>query len=754
MLDNDYYAHSGTQPNRSDWQTLRSHLQGVAEKSTAMMRACNVSDELCASSFVAGLLHDLGKYRPEFQQMLRGASPPKELTYHKQAGAAKAVGLGDVPVSFAIAGHHGGLPNKVKLEELIKSESGRSVALEVWPEAIRDLHMLDDVKAKPPTVSTEDGDLVTRMIFSCLVDADWQDTGNHELSTLGAAAPEEPEHFTADVWLEKLLATLDSKASNCVEPTIRNARCDVLDACLASAENDIGVYSLCVPTGGGKTLASIAFALKHAIRNRQRRIIYVAPYVTILEQNEVAIREALGISNDSRAIFTHHCLSDPIQADDQFATTDDAVRRAENWDAPIVITTNVQFFESLFSNKPGRCRKIHNIANSVVILDECQSIPPSLVAPTCSMLRQLSTKWNLTIVLCTATQPAFGHEELEVNERLIAHEIVPRELALFDRLKRVEIDLSNVTASRSSGLSWAEIAQMMLRSKKKLNPQALCIVNSKRAARELYSEIAQIAEGISFHLSTSMCPAHRLRVLDTVRKRLSKGEACLLVSTQLIEAGVDVDFPMVLRELAPLESIIQSAGRCNREGMLRDESGLTRGEVIVFQTQSGLEYPSRYYPPDEWYQAGRLTLVNSFLNASRVPRIDSAEDINEYYVRLFHSGDLDKHEIQKARHSFRFEDVAKDYRLISDETIGAIVATWEPERALIENLIVQLRRNPNREGFRKLAVYQVALRAHQARNAGNLLSRVSEKIDQPVWFGQYDNNLGLSLEVNDGLMMY
>lgn len=753
MLSTDYHAHSGLQPNHSDWQTLRSHLQGVANRSYAMMQACNVSEERCYAAYVAGLLHDLGKYRPEFQRMLRGASLPKEQTYHKQAGAAKAAALGHIPVAFAIAGHHGGLPNKVKLEEHIKSDSGRAVASQVWCEAVRELPIFGELTSSTP-VSFEDGDLVTRMTFSCLVDADWQDTGNHEKSKLGLAASDEPERFSADIWLANLLDTLDGKATKCAEPTIRNARKDVLNACLAIAEKGIGIYSLCVPTGGGKTLASIAFALKHAIRNRQRRIIYVAPYVTILEQNEFAIRAAMGISSDSRAIFAHHNLADPIQSDDQFDSIEDSVRQAENWDAPIVITTNVQFFESLFSNKPGRCRKVHNIANSVVILDECQSIPPSLVAPTCSMLRQLANQWNSTIVLCTATQPAFDHEELKENERLNAQEIIPHELALFDRLKRVEIDWSNVTAPKTSGLSWAEIAEMMMQSKKKRSPQALCIVNSKRAARELYSEIAKVAEGISFHLSTSMCPAHRVRVLHTVRKRLSKGKACLLVSTQLIEAGVDVDFPMVLRELAPLESIIQSAGRCNREGTLRDESGLKRGEVIVFQSQPALEFPSRYYPPDEWYQAGRLTLVNSFLNANRVPRIDSAEDINEYYIRLFHSGDLDEHEIQKSRHSFRFEDVAKDYRLISDETIGAIVATWESERAIIEDLIVQLRSNPNRESFRKLAVYQVALRAHQARNAGSLLSKVSDKIDLPIWFGQYDNNLGLSLEVNDGLMMY
>jgi CRISPR-associated endonuclease/helicase Cas3 len=227
-----------------------------------------------------------------------------------------------------------------------------------------------------------------------------------------------------------------------------------------------------------------------------------------------------------------------------------------------------------------------------------------------------------------------------------------------------------------------------------------------------------------------------------------------LVSTQLIEAGVDVDFPMVLRELAPLEAIIQSAGRCNREGALRNDQGLIAGKVIVFQSQSSQEQPARYYPPDAWYQAGRTTLVNSFLHAGRDPRIDSSEDIHEYFTRLFHTGNLDQHKIQEARFGFRFADVSERYRLIKEDTISAVVATWEAKREKIERLITKLRRDPCRQNFRDLGIYQVTLRTHEARKAGNLLTQVSEKIDYPIWLGPYDPNLGLSLEANDGLMMY
>ena len=754
MSERNYYAHSGRQPDLSDWQSLADHLRGVANSAVAMMQSANAAEPFCRSANLAGLLHDLGKYRPEFQQMIRGGSPPRERTYHKQAGAAKAYFLGDIPVAFAVAGHHGGIPNKVKLAEAIKCDSGKPVVDAVWPDAIDDLVLLEQLQPVKQIIATEEGDLITRMIFSCLVDSDWQDTGNHQRSTRGLSPEPNADPFVATEWLEHLMKVLDDKETQCREPAIKQARKDVLNSCLVAADGLSGVYSLTVPTGGGKTLASLAFALKHAIKHQQRRIIYVAPFVTILEQNEDAIRNALGIAGHSSSLFVHHSLADPIVSDEQFEDAETKMRRAENWEAPLIITTNVQFFESLFSNNPGRCRKVHNIANSVVILDECQSLPPELVAPTCSMLRQLACRWNTTIILCSATQPAFDHEQLKEDERLHAQEIIPRELKLFDRLKRVELDWLYSSDSTSAALSWSDVASIMMKPHCAQKPQALCIVNSKRAARELYSELGTKVPNIVFHLSTSMCPAHRSKVLRSVRTRLKEGKACLLVSTQLIEAGVDIDFPLVLREMAPLESIIQSAGRCNREGALRNDQDLVPGKVIIFQSQVSLEHPARYYPPDPWYQAGRTTLMNSFLNANRQPRIDSPEDIREYFTRLFHSGALDQHHIQEARLGFRFADVAEHYRLINEDTIGAVVATWDLKKEKIERLIAKLRRDPCRRNFRKLANYQVTLRTHQARKAGSLLTEVSEKIDLPVWLGPYDPNLGLSLEANDGLMIY
>jgi CRISPR-associated endonuclease/helicase Cas3 len=623
------HSHSSQSEPGSNWQLLPEHLRNVA--SLARSNAVGTRDaesSLSDSAWMAGLLHDLGKYRPEFQQMLRGLNVQRERTYHKQAGAAKAYDFQDVCVSFAIAGHHGGLPNKTDVESAILSRNGRDVAAQVWSAACRDLPELRSLHpSRPQSMDALTADLQTRFIFSCLVDADWTDTAAHERHASGLPPEPPPAQFQPLMWLEHLLKWLETKASLCRETHVRNARRDVLNACLDTAGHSIGTFSLSVPTGGGKTLASLAFALKHAAVHGLRRIIYVAPYLTILEQNENAIRTALGLDNETDSLFAHHSPSDPGSLEGMKADqTDSVTRRAENWDAPLIVTTNVQFFESLFSNRPSRCRKVQNIARSVIILDECQSLPPDLVAPTCGMLRQLATEWNTTIVLCTATQPAFSHEQLPPAEQLKATEIIPKSKELFRRLKRVKLIWPD---TRENAWDWTEIAQNMEATAQSLHrsgnasPAALAIVNTRRAARELFAVLRErFNEGV-FHLSTSMCPSHRFGILQTVRDRLRAGKRCFLVSTQLIEAGVDLDFPAVFREMAPLESLIQAAGRCNREGTLRDELGLTDGHVFVFRSLAATNDPQRYFPPDRWYAAGRSTLENHFLNAGRLPQIEA-----------------------------------------------------------------------------------------------------------------------------------
>ena len=756
----EFYAHtheSQPQPG-SNWQLLSEHLRGVARLARENAQALMSDDaNLAANAWMAGLLHDLGKFRPEFQQMLRGLPVQKERTYHKQAGAARAYEYRDIAAAFAIAGHHGGLPNRTDVEAAILSANGRDVANRVWADACRELPEMQSLTNVPLMLRDHAAELWIRFLFSCLVDADWRDTATHARLASGLAPEPPPVPLEAATWLQHLLQVLNAKAAQCAEQHMRTARADVLAACLKAAEEPVGIYSLTVPTGGGKTLASLAFALKHAMTHGLRRVIYVAPYLTILEQNEQAIRAALGLDPRTTALFAHHSPLDPLGDSSSESTQNDhGIRLAENWDAPLIVTTNVQFFESLFSNQTSRCRKLHNIARSVVILDECQTLPPDLVAPTCGMLRQLATDWKTTLVLCTATQPAFAHEQLTAAERLVAREIIPPHTNLFQRLKRVNLVWPG---GNDAAMDWQELVHSIEQTAQSMKrtaataPAALVVVNSRRAARELFTALkTRFSDGV-YHLSTSMCPAHRTRTLESVRQRLLHRSRCFLVSTQLIEAGVDIDFPVVFRELAPLEAIIQAAGRCNREGCLKDQQGLTCGRVIVFRSRAAIEEPRRYFPSDRWYQAGRSTLENHFLQTGRLPQIDSPGDISEYYTRLYHSGSLDKTGIQNGRSNLKFADVAENYRLISEDGAAVTVATWQPFQDHVEELLQKVRRDPCRATLRALAPSQLNLRTHELREHRRSLAAISDRIDHLVWYGPYDDELGLNPEAADALLL-
>lgn len=750
-----HFAHTGKKPDRTDWQRLDAHLRAVADLAKSFAgAACPQSTALIRAAYAAGLLHDLGKYRPEFQTKLIFESQdeqppvPRDATFHKQAGAAKAAFAGHAPVAFAIAGHHGGLPNKTDLLTLIKGPNGKPVADAVWSMAEAELPELQQLAlSAPPAREPLDIELDIRVLFSCLVDADWFDTAAHERLIKNLPPEATPAVLEPQLLLDRVLSFIETRAASCREPTVARARADVLAACLAAAERIPGLFSLTVPTGGAKTLSVLALALKHAASHGLRRVIYVAPYLSILDQNALVIREALGLSRDSPDLLEHHSLAEPRGDQGQDETDREAAaRRAENWDAPIVVTTSVQFLESLFSNLPSRCRKLHNIARSVVVLDECQSLPPRLVAATCGMLKQLVDQLNCTVVLCTATQPAFDHEELEEHERLHAYEIVPASLDLFHRLKRVHLSWP---AGASDTMTWQEVARTMLKECTSDRPAALCVVNTRRAAREVFAELQQQTDDGIFHLSTSMCPAHRLAVLAEVRMRLESRSPCFLVSTQLIEAGVDVDFPFVMRELAPLEAVIQAAGRCNREGTLNSGDGSPGGRVVVFRSQAAVDEPKKYFPPDEWYKRGRSTLETNFLNVGRPPRVDEPEDIREYFVRLYCSGDLDPKEIQNLRRNLAFQTVAQEYRLIDNDGVPVVIATWEPEQATVQALLNLVGRDPSRLNFRRLTPFQVNLRRYELARAGALVARPHERLDLLAWYGRYDSHLGLTEDAND-----
>lgn len=724
----NFYAHSGTLGNYSDWQLLADHLRQVAERASCLaQRALPGNEQLMKSAWVAGLLHDLGKYRNEFQEYICGFRCKGDpTTFHKQAGAAKAAQLNLIPIAYAIHGHHGGMPDREDLKVGVKSTAGLSLLPNIWPTALTDCTELSHIAIEAPQSRDHlHAELITRILFSCLVDADWGDTGEYERKRKGWPDEPKPTCLEPAQRIQQVIKFIQRCAINCKEHRIREIRDSILQACLVAANQARNVFTLTVPTGGGKTLASLSFALAHAAKHDMQRIIYVAPYMSILEQNISVFRSALGITNDSFDLFEHYSLAEPPCDEDQDDTRrQTASRRAENWDAPFIVTTNVQFFESLFSNNPGRCRKVHNIARSVVILDECQTLPPGLVAPTCAMLKQLVEDLGCSIVLCTATQPAFSHGKLQANERLDAIEIIPKELDLFRQLKRVRVIWPK---ENESTLSWSAVAERMCNQ-----PSALCVVNTKKAALEIYQELKKSGNGGVFHLSTNMCPQHRREKLKQIKLRLHSDKPCYLVSTQLIEAGVDVDFPFLMREMAPLESIIQAAGRCNREGKLKDG-----GTVEVFQSVDGK------MPPDAWYNAGRITLQSIIKYHGDGPQIDDPIAIQDYFSRLYHSGKLDVNGIQSLRETTQFQKVADAYKIIDNGGQPVVVAKWKAYEAEISELLVEVasQERPSKATMRKLARFQVNLLPSKVGQSQPFLHEIVPGV--LVWNGDYDDESGI-----------
>lgn len=743
-----YFAHT-IDGGLAKGQLLAEHLRNVAHG--ARRRVAEAMPDRIGVANAAeamGLLHDIGKYRDGFIKYLQGSSVPEDERHHKQAGAAWAESLELGSVVVAILGHHGGMPNSHEIDDSLAGLAGREAASKIRDRAVADCPELgmispglsDDFK----DVGALKEELLTRLLFSCLVDADWEDTGHHERIAKGLPTDPTPTPFEAEVWLPKVLTHIAGKAVGSPPGVVSEARADVLASSLQAAEHPPGLFSLTVPTGGGKTLSGLAFALAHAKKHGLRRIIYVVPYLSILEQNSQVIRAALGLGDDDPAVFEHHSLADrgkpsPTPNQTELTGLDDAARRAENWDAPVVITTNVMFFESLFSNEPRRCRKLHNIARSVIFLDECQNIPPAFLAPTFTMLKQLAEILGCSIVLATATQPALDHGDLKDSALTEVCEIAPRNLDLFTRLKRVRIEWPKLGET----MSWSAVASRMRGSH-----AALCVVNSRLGARELFEEVKAQKPTGTFHLSTSMCPAHRKKVLADVRRRLHKGLPCRLVSTQLIEAGVDVDFPLVLREMGPFDSIIQAAGRCNREGKLPTPGGL----VVVFRSAAAAEHPRRYFPPDLWYKGGRDVLETNFLKTNRNPEVDDPAAIRKYFDIVYRIGSLDRHKISLVKHNQpslrdekQFREVALLYRLIDDAGLPVVVPTWPGHEAEIERLIEAFR--PTRAGFRSLVPYQINLRCDPERPPTGVCEL---KPGLFVWQGVYDPATGWSGAEVDG----
>ena len=645
-------AHTGT--DGSDAQALDRHLDNVGMRAAAFATVWGKPNW----SRAAGNWHDLGKYAADVQHYLAHAGEASRGPDHSTAGAIHAsdkLGLRGRLLAYAIAGHHAGLPD------------GEGIGLATLRERLKKRDRLDLVaEASPPLdllSSPElelldraaDLSLFVRMIFSTLIDAD-------RLDTEAFASPEQSALRRTPPSINNLVTKLDNHlaqlSAQALRTPVNERRAVLLAACRAAAPQSPGLFSLTAPTGLGKTLSGLAFALHHARTHGQARIIYVAPYTSIIEQTAEIFRVALG----DDAVLEHHTNLEP----DDTASGRAARLATENWDASIIVTTAVQFFESLFSARPKRCRKLHRIANAVIFLDEAQLLPPDVLSPILRTLDELMARYRTSVVLSTATQPALDPRPgfAGMSGPTGRREIVPDPAELHASARRVRLVLPD---NLDESLPWDALAERLT-----AHPSGLCIVDRRDDARTLH---AMLPKG-AVHLSALMCGAHRADIIRSVRARLSRGEPVRVVSTQLVEAGVDLDFPVVFRALAGLDSLAQAAGRCNREGLLET------GTLHVF-------IPPSPPPPGHLRQAADLARL--LLRAE--PADPFAPVMFEHFFRALFwikGASLDKHDICKLLprtpaldEGFAFRTAGDLFRLIPDDEASVLVPYGDIGAALI-----------------------------------------------------------------------
>lgn len=689
----EWFAHSQEGADESNCQPLSDHLNNSSK--TAGEFAAEFDCEPWGRA--AGTLHDAGKATEAFQERLHGS--PKRVD-HSTAGALIArarYGAFGTLLAYMIIGHHGGLPNATeqgKRHSLLKRLSAPIEPYDSFFDLIDSgevkLPKMDELmksfNRERPYGATEKKQkcmaysvfLLSKMLHSCLVDADYLDTESF-------CAPEQAQVRKKEKEGHPSLLQLQSKLEDYMEQLqkgkgthslINRVRNSIYEDCLKTADNDPGLFTFTVPTGGGKTLSSLAFALRHAIRNGQRRIIYAIPFTSIVEQTASVFKDIFG----ENAVLEHHSNFDLGDLDEEGRLKHRLA--VQNWDAPIVVTTNVQFFESLYSHKPSKCRKLHNMVKSVVILDEAQTLPDSLLEPSLAALEELTLGYKTSVVLCTATQPAlssrwpFGAQPQEiVTDRSLFEE------AFEQRVRYVILD---------------EVEEDDLVARIVSESQTLCIVGTRKEARTLYEIVkAELQsrnnitadEGLDdigiFHLSASMVPVHRSKVLTVIRERLRLGKPCRVISTQLVEAGVDIDFPVVYREMAGLDSIIQAGGRCNREG-----KG-SMGTVYIFDYCVAGERQTTSAWLEKMKVIGRNTL--------RERKTLDDDAITQFFEARYRSHDTDgkgifselsdKSMVTSGFEKYEFEHYSNDFHLIDNTDVSIFVPWGNEGKKLLARLI-------------------------------------------------------------------
>lgn len=707
-------------------QSNEEHQKGVAEMAASYAGLFGLASW---GSFL-GLIHDKGKERAAFQQYIRKANglPTDDKNHYTNHNHAFVGGLlakeimGATTINLLsnqIISHHTGLHDYNELEAILQEES---IPAEINKDNIKieKSLLINELTALDVLKSKEGANLfhhLSRMLFSCLVDADRLDTERF----MDLQSWKQRGHSTSiATLLPKLEAYIRMLQSSSADTEVNQIRQKVQERCCKMSSNEKGFYSLTVPTGGGKTLSSLLWAMKHAASHSMNRIIIAIPYTSIIVQTARLLKKIFGEEN----VLEHHSNFNPDDVKNK-EVREKLKLATENWDYPIIVTTNVQLFESLFGNKPSVCRKLHNIVNSVIILDEVQTLPTDFLQPIVDALKAYRKLFGVSVLFTTASQPVLCGKikgaQSELNGIECITEIIPNEFALHDQLRRVTIEFDD------KGNTYDEIA-----AKVSLYNKVLCIVNTRKDAKELYDRLPD--EGVKIHLSRMMCPAHVGDAIERIKELLQDASQPIVrvIATQLVEAGVDIDFPVVFRQEAGLDSILQAAGRCNREGKLE------RGHTFVFSLSAEGRIPFGSIA------SANNARKNLLKDSDWFSPVTMDRYFRQLYVRVntFDKKDI-KHYLGKPT-ELCFETAANEFKLIDDDGVNIIV-NWGNSMELVEelkesrctySLMKQLSKftvNVHRSDFRQLA-------------SNDFIEEKLEGIYVLSDKAQYDKATGLSLD--------
>lgn len=717
-MDKPFAAHT----KEASVQTIKEHLLGTAEKCKEFGQTFRSGE----NAYLCGIFHDIGKYSDKFQKRIYEEGNPVD---HSTAGAVeiyKCLPRTGILLSYCISGHHTGLPDggsrfdtadEATLYGRLKKE------LEPYSVYKSDLEFeFSNIKPTLPIRPIGKGgfsvSFYIRMLFSCLADSDFLDTENYMQGDKERGGFESIDELNQK--FDKFIYHMKAP-----ESSINKVRADILSQCIEKACGEKGLYTLTIPTGGGKTISSLAFALKHAREYKQQRIIYVIPYNSIIEQNAAVFKDILGAEN----VLEHHSnySYDNVQENEQ---ADKYNLASENWDVPVIVTTTVQFFESLFSNKASKCRKLHNIANSIIIFDEAQLFPLPYLKPCIHAISELVYNYGSSVVLCSATQPKLT-------------DLFPKEISvkeIYNETEKVFLCFKRTKIIFTGELQDTDLAQRLNEEK-----QVLCIVNTRKHAQNVFDLLN--GDGC-YHLSTLMYPKHRKEILKEIRERLKESLPCRVISTSLIEAGVDVDFPVVYRAEAGLDSVIQAAGRCNREATKKE------GTVYVFKPAK--EY--RKQMPDMLKRPAEITNII----AHQFSDISSPEAISSFFSELYKVGvnHLDVKKIvnrfetgMERDFSFPFAEIAAEFHLIETATRPIIITRTDEADKLVQRLKIGEK---NRNLMREIQQYSVNVYEYNYNSLyrSGSIQALDEELAVLIDESKYSDKTGLDISDDIGIGIF